>query len=378
MANLIDEEAVAIILDEAEKPFPHEKVKAKQVALRDKGSAGLERRMKMGMAVRRAKEAEKTGGSQRDAGKGWYHAREEFELWVNELVEEGYDLSDYTWDEMYEFYLDEALTGERYKKAVKKPGGTAYSRMVSADPKKRATRGGRGGESDFGAGDRGSGNKAARRAGKTVDEEFEIEEGMTMKDFKVNRQKNKRRESSADAEKRGHVGKEWYNSGRKYSPDEAKSSRANMDDEERRTRHRSAVDPDNEDDNNYSADKTKNPKKQRKQAAMGEMASFSDFMEARAEDKRGLEPTGANRKKQKTGVKLPCGGVAHPATSYSGGQNPHLRGKGGGSKEQRRAASRRYVDQPGGVYAKPENKQGEGRYAAKQARKRPDLGSRFD
>ena len=67
--------------------------------------------------------------------------------------------------------LDEALTGERYKKAVKKPGGTAYSRMVSADPKKRATRGGRGGESDFGAGDRGSGNKAARRAGTYKDKE---------------------------------------------------------------------------------------------------------------------------------------------------------------------------------------------------------------
>ena len=66
---------VGEVLDEAEKPFPHEKVKAKQVALRDKGSAGLERRMKMGMAVRRAKEAEKTGGSQRDAGKGWYHGR---------------------------------------------------------------------------------------------------------------------------------------------------------------------------------------------------------------------------------------------------------------------------------------------------------------
>ena len=44
-----------------------------------------------------------------------------------------------------------------------------------------------------------------------------------------------------------------------------------MDDEERRTRHRSAVDPDNEDDNNYSADKTKNPKKLRKQKAMGEL-----------------------------------------------------------------------------------------------------------
>ena len=97
-----------------------------------------------------------------------------------------------------------------------------------------------------------------------------IMEGMTMKDFKANRQKNKRRAASVDAEKRGHVGKEWYNSGRKYSPDEAKRMRSKLDDEERRTRHRSAVDPDNEDDNNYSADKTKNPKKLRKQRAMGE------------------------------------------------------------------------------------------------------------
>ena len=103
-----------------------------------------------------------------------------------------------------------------------------------------------------------------------ITEVYAIEEGMTLKGFKENRRKLKRRESSADAEKRGHVGKEWYNSGRKYSPDEAKRSRANMDDEERRTRHRSAVDPDNEDDNNYSADKTKNPKKLRKQKAMGE------------------------------------------------------------------------------------------------------------
>jgi hypothetical protein len=36
----------------------------------------------------------------------------------------------------------------------------AYTRKVSADPAKRATRGGRGGESDFGAGDRGRGNRA--------------------------------------------------------------------------------------------------------------------------------------------------------------------------------------------------------------------------
>jgi hypothetical protein len=108
-------------------------------------------------------------------------------------------------------------------------------------------------------------------------EEFEIEEGMTMKDFKANRRKLKRKEASDDAKKRGHVGKEWYNSGRTYSPDEAKSGRAKLDDEERRTRHRSAVDPEGE-DSNYSANRTKNPKKLRKQAAMGESLSFSNFI----------------------------------------------------------------------------------------------------
>jgi hypothetical protein len=32
---------------------------------------------------------------------------EEVEYWVNSLIEEGYDLSDYTWEEMYESYLSE-------------------------------------------------------------------------------------------------------------------------------------------------------------------------------------------------------------------------------------------------------------------------------
>ena len=109
------------------------------------------------------------------------------------------------------------------------------------------------------------------KAAPHLGEENEIDEGMTMKDFKANRRKLKRREASADAKKRGHVGKEWYNSGRTYSPDEAKSGRAKLDDAERRTRHRSAVDPDNDNDDNYSADKTKNPKKIRKQKAMGEL-----------------------------------------------------------------------------------------------------------
>jgi len=111
---------------------------------------------------------------------------------------------------------------------------------------------------------------------RTFQEFMDIAEGMTMKDFKANRRKLKRKETSADAKKRGHVGKEWYNIGRTYSPDEAKSGRAKMDDEERSTRKRSAIDPEAE-DNNYSADKTKNPKKLRKQKAMGELGE--EFVE---------------------------------------------------------------------------------------------------
>lgn len=135
--------------------------------------------------------------------------------------------------------------------------------------------------------------KAARAAReKGMKEEIEMEEGMDMKAFKANRRTIKRREASADAKKRGHVGKEWYNSGRTYSPDEAKSNRANLPDHERSTRHRSAIDPEGE-DSNYSADRTKNPKKLRKQKAMGEITkeslSFSDFMEARRMDKEGVD-----------------------------------------------------------------------------------------
>jgi hypothetical protein len=90
--------------------------------------------------------------------------------------------------------------------------------------------------------------------------------------FKKRRRSLAGKEKSAEARSRGHVGKEWYNSGRTYSPDEAKRGRANMPDHERQTRHRSAVDPDSENDDLYSADKTKNPKKLRKQKAMGESA----------------------------------------------------------------------------------------------------------
>jgi hypothetical protein len=107
---------------------------------------------------------------------------------------------------------------------------------------------------------------------KTFQEFMVMAEGMTMKDFKANRKKNERRAASADAEKRGHVGKEWHNTGRKYSADDAKSNRAKLSDDDRAARHRAAVDPDDDrDENTYSSDKTKNPKKLRKQKAMGEL-----------------------------------------------------------------------------------------------------------
>jgi len=47
-------------------------------------------------------------GKRKAERKAAEEKNEEFETWVNELMEEGYDLSDYTWEEMHEFYLDEA------------------------------------------------------------------------------------------------------------------------------------------------------------------------------------------------------------------------------------------------------------------------------
>ena len=89
--------------------------------------------------------------------------------------------------------------------------------------------------------------------------------------FKKRRRSLAGKEKSADARARGHEGKTWANSGRTYSPDEAKSGRANMSDTDRAARYRVANDPDSEHDN-YPAQKTKNLKKLRKQKAMGESA----------------------------------------------------------------------------------------------------------
>ncbi len=68
---------------------------------------------------------------------------DEFEGWVNGLVEEGYDLSEYTWDDMYEIYmeeveqLDEAPKGLPYGpvgKGFKKiPAGKKRNKMMQRE-----------------------------------------------------------------------------------------------------------------------------------------------------------------------------------------------------------------------------------------------------
>jgi hypothetical protein len=103
----------------------------------------------------------------------------------------------------------------------------------------------------------------------------EIMEGMTMKDFKKNRNKLRQREKRADARSRGHVSKDSWTRGETYDTDSAKRRRSNLTPETRATRHASRRNPDESDSRvmqrDYSGTITKNPKKLRKQKAMGEI-----------------------------------------------------------------------------------------------------------
>jgi hypothetical protein len=111
---------------------------------------------------------------------------------------------------------------------------------------------------------------AKLKEGRTFQEFMMIVEGLDMKTFKANRRNIKRREASADAKKRGHVSKNIVTHGRTYSPDEAKSNRANLSDDERSARKSFAMNPDQVGDTRETADKTKNPRKFLKQRVMGE------------------------------------------------------------------------------------------------------------
>jgi len=200
---------------------------------------------------------------------------------------------------------------------------------------------------------------------------YEMEEGLDKKTFLANRKKNERKAATADARKRGHEGHEWHNTGRTYSPDEAKSRRANMSDDDRAARHRVAVDPDDDrDENTYSASKTKNPKKQRKQAAMGEMMTFSDFMESRRSEREGkgspespLSYPGRAIKKErgeKGGRHQHSGSVEYGGAAAERGRKK----KDPYSQHQRLRNLSNYPEKPG-------------KYSEK-LRKKTDLGSRFD
>ena len=66
---------------------------------------------------------------------------EEVEFWVNSLVEEGYDLSEYSWEDMYEEYLSEKVSADPYGVS---PGTRKVTSSVPVRPRPPS----RGGSSD--------------------------------------------------------------------------------------------------------------------------------------------------------------------------------------------------------------------------------------
>jgi hypothetical protein len=61
-----------------------------------------------------------------------YHANllaEEVEAWVNELVEEGYDLSEYTWDDMVDYYFSEENKPEKWIQKTDMKKGALHAQL---------------------------------------------------------------------------------------------------------------------------------------------------------------------------------------------------------------------------------------------------------
>jgi hypothetical protein len=60
------------------------------------------------------------------SSEGFTNNSSEFEIWINSLINEGYDLSDYTWDDVYDIYksysdyltLQAFLIGEGYADSI--------------------------------------------------------------------------------------------------------------------------------------------------------------------------------------------------------------------------------------------------------------------
>lgn len=114
----------------------------------DRHNAAMGELRKMGAATRETagkvrKAAGKVGGVAKEVGKGASGAvkfaaaitREEVEAWVNNLLEEGYDLSEYTWDDMYEIYMEEVENLEEARRADRE----GYARGTAANPTRAQT-----------------------------------------------------------------------------------------------------------------------------------------------------------------------------------------------------------------------------------------------
>ena len=101
--------------DYGDKPFQ------KQVANQSKSAH--DRYLKAGYSKYGAGDAR--GRGSKAAKRAAALNKEEFEIIVNALIEEGYDLSSYTWDEMYEVCLDEAVKGaSRHDTEMRKAAST--------------------------------------------------------------------------------------------------------------------------------------------------------------------------------------------------------------------------------------------------------------
>lgn len=67
--------------------------------------------------------------------------KNDFELWIGELLDEGYDLSDYTWDEMYELYeenLTEAVLGRDVESRKLRPASERTSTALTSSQRASA------------------------------------------------------------------------------------------------------------------------------------------------------------------------------------------------------------------------------------------------
>jgi hypothetical protein len=70
-----------------------------------------------------------------------YLLAEEIQEWVNDLVNEGYDLSDYSWDDMVEYYVTEARvdagkTDKEKREARGERGNSSFMNILSRRMKK--------------------------------------------------------------------------------------------------------------------------------------------------------------------------------------------------------------------------------------------------